>query len=393
MLCPIHVFRPCPTTAAEVAAICCKLPGCVAFALGNRTCVWNNVGPACARQPGGEAASCKASDCSFMQLYSSVKADSEPVVSDQWSAYVNTHAATLLPAPPPAAAAEKTGPCTARETFCVELDVPTATVSITTNDYSIKVWVDLNAPLRTGKPDRGAGILHVEAEAASEHSELAGAAVLRTFSLDVMLEPFREEGRETPLGSFCDPRFEHADTLASEAGDDSLDWYHWNHIGATYQADTMSSQGMGSPTADLPEIFAHRAFGARLAGAGLTTKNGTTLSGRQLSKVDLVATLLTLPPAEAAAESAWLEAIATVKASAAAGTACPGPGGAAATGRACATSWDALMERSYIEVTAVGNDSLAAKRVQDHVTWDRYLSLIQGRYVKFWQDFPLFWLL
>ena len=41
------------------------------------------------------------------------------------------------------------------------------------------------------------------------------------------------------------------------------------------------------------------------------------------------------------------------------------------------------MERSYIEVTAVGGSNAssqrAARQIQDHVSWDRYLSLIQGR--------------
>ena len=370
-------YGNCPTTPATVAAVCCEIPGCVAFALGNRTCLENNFGPACALQPGGEAASCKSSSCSFMQLYSSIKADPGPV-GPGWRTYVNKHAAITLPAAPPPPAAVKSGPCTADKNFCIELDVPTATVSITTAEYKVKVFVELNAPLRDGKPDRSAGILHVQVE-----ERRLGAP----FSLAVTLEPFREEGRKTPLGAaFCDPRFEHADTLASKAGDEDLSWFHWNKLkDSTYQAETMVGQGMGPPTEALPEIFAHRAFGARLAGAGLTAKNSTTLSGSGLSKVDLVATLLTLAPTEAPTGSAWLEAIGTVR------PARPGPATAGAchtragraSGRACATSWEELMERSYIEVTAASgadaSEHLAAKRITDHVSWDRYLSLIQGR--------------
>jgi alpha-L-fucosidase 2 len=40
------------------------------------------------------------------------------------------------------------------------------------------------------------------------------------------------------------------------------------------------------------------------------------------------------------------------------------------------------MERSYVEVTAASNTSAAAaeaKQITDHVNWDRYLSLVQGR--------------
>jgi hypothetical protein len=39
------------------------------------------------------------------------------------------------------------------------------------------------------------------------------------------------------------------------------------------------------------------------------------------------------------------------------------------------------MDRSYIEVSATGEADAAgvAKQITDHVNWDRYLSLIQGR--------------
>ena len=39
------------------------------------------------------------------------------------------------------------------------------------------------------------------------------------------------------------------------------------------------------------------------------------------------------------------------------------------------------MERSYIEVSADGRgaEAISAKQITDHVNWDRYLSLIQGR--------------
>ena len=37
------------------------------------------------------------------------------------------------------------------------------------------------------------------------------------------------------------------------------------------------------------------------------------------------------------------------------------------------------MERSYVQVTAAGSQATTAKAITDHVIWDRYLSLIQGR--------------
>lgn len=46
------------------------------------------------------------------------------------------------------------------------------------------------------------------------------------------------------------------------------------------------------------------------------------------------------------------------------------------------TTWQEIMERSYVQVTAAAGSQqakAAAKAITDHVTWDRYLSLIQGR--------------
>ena len=106
-----------------------------------------------------------------------------------------------------------------------------------------------------------------------------------------------------------------------------------------------------------------------MAGVGLTSKSALELQGKQLSTVDVVATLLTLAPEDAPTESSWLKAIATVVpalptphssapgAGAESGAGAGGPlqtcpGGAAADGRACPATWGELMERSYIEVTA-----------------------------------------
>ena len=274
------------------------------------------------------------------------------------------------PAPPTPAPGPTTG-CSATEHFCMELDVASATVSIITSSVHVKTWVDLNAPVRNGKPDRSAGVLHVQAET-------IGGAEVSGFGLTVTLEPFREEGARSPLGAAnCETRYEHADTIVA-ANDDTLMWFHWNHINSTYANDTMRSQGM-DPTKTPGDPFTHRAFGARVVGAGLKTKNSTVLIGAGLSHVDVTATLLTLPPQQAPAASSWLDAIQTVEPSAGedkTDAACKVP-----FSRACANSWKELTERSYIQVTptqAYPNDT-TAKQITDHVVWDRYLSLIQTR--------------
>jgi hypothetical protein len=253
----------------------------------------------------------------------------------------------------------------------MELDVASATVSIITSSIHVKTWVDLNAPLRNGKPDRSAGVLHVQAETTG------GAST--TFGLTVTLEPFRTEGARSPLGAAnCEPRYEHADSIVA-GNDDTLTWYHWNHINSTYANDTMRSQGM-DPAKTPGDPFTHRAFGARVVGAGLKAKNSTVLIGAGLSQVDVTATLLTLSPQQAPTASSWLDAISTVEPSNtsehAAGATCTVP-----FSRACVNSWRELTERSYIQVTpsqGYPNDT-TAKQITDHVVWDRYLSLIQTR--------------
>jgi hypothetical protein len=276
-----------------------------------------------------------------------------------WTTYTRKKTApTPPPTPPPA--------------FEMELDIPTSTVTITSADAKVTVWVELNAPLKDGRPSRDGGIVHVEA---------ASGQSGKPFDLSVTLEPFRKEGIKTSLGiSHCQPRFEHEDEVVN--ADDSLLWYHWNHNGTTYQNDTLRAQGVDPAAAGLADIFTHRAFGAKVSAAGLTPSSKLQLTGHGLTKVDVVVAMLTLAPADAPDASSWLKAIATVTSSATAARdgSCPGRGGAAATGRDCATDWSEIMERGYIELTApAGKNDTVPKQITDHINYDRYLSLIQGR--------------
>ena len=328
-----------------------KAHGCGTKAKSGKDC----VGPACSLP--GHAPCVPAPQPApppirpMLELFSSTKLDPGPVGAG-WNTFVNKKpVAPAPPAPPPGAAAA----CSATERFCMELDIATATVNIVTPSVRVKAWVDLNAPLRNGKSDRSAGVLHVQAKAAG--TDLSG------FGLTVTLEPFRTEG-VSPLGAAnCETRYQHPDTIVA-ANDDTLTWYHWNHINSSYANDTMRSQGM-DPASTPGDPFTHRAFGARVMGAGLKTKNSTVLTGDGLSEIDVTATLLTLPPHQAPTESSWLDAIRTVEPSGgSSGAACTAP-----FSRACVNSWEELTERSYIQVTptkADSNDTLA-KMITDHV--------------------------
>ena len=340
-------MRPCGAQpqaecAAAAAKACCGTPGCVAFSINPQAHMTEYASTTITNRQGG-CANCHTP-------------------GPGWSSWTMKGVAPApAPAPPPTS-------CTG--TFCQTLDVGSSTVTIKTKELEVNVFVELNAPLRDGVPHRDAGIVHVTAASATGtglSSDFAG------FGLKVALEPYRVEGKKTSLGrGFCYPRFEHADTIVSGTKDE-ISWYHWNHINTTYQNDTMANQGV-DPAANphLAEIFTHRAFGGSVKAAGLTG-GGLSLSGKALSKVDVQVNLLTMmveSPSQFTTELAKIES-----APPASDATTPG-----VSSRETSTTWAEIMERSYIEVRGKGPIQAAvAKAITDHVTWDRYLSLIQGR--------------
>ena len=158
----------------------------------------------------------------------------------------------------------------------------------------------------------------------------------------------------------------HPDTIATTK--DKLTWYHWNHINTTYYNDTMKGQGVDPACPGCTDMFTHRAFGAQVSATGLSG-GGLTLSGTGLSSVDVQITQLTMVVDD---PSTWLSEVAKV-------TPAPSAASADAFGKETATSWSEISERSYIELSGSGANAATAKKITDHVNWDRYLSLIQGR--------------
>ena len=158
----------------------------------------------------------------------------------------------------------------------------------------------------------------------------------------------------------------HPDTIATTK--DKLTWYHWNHINTTYYNDTMKGQGVDPACPGCTDMFTHRAFGAQVSATGLSG-GGLTLSGTGLSSVDVQITQLTMVVDD---PSTWLSEVAKV-------TPAPSAASAEALGKETATSWSEISERSYIELSGSGANAATAKKITDHVNWDRYLSLIQGR--------------
>ena len=312
---------------AESAALCCSIPACRAFSLNG---AWG----------GGVVP----------ELFTDTKTNVGGAPGSGWTTWTSN----APPGPPPATGFQQT------------LDLTTSTVTVKTKHVTVSIAVELNAPMRDGVAHRDAGILHIVA-----NSTLNAAP----FSVKASLEPYREEGKKTALGrGFCYPRFEHADTIVPDAA--AVTWYHWNHLNTTYYNDTLLNQGVDPATPGLADMFTHLAWGGSLSGdAGfnkpspgptglaVATKTPTTTAALKLK-------LLTLKVDDPAI---WIAEIAKVT-TAPPGT--PSPPGETET----QTTWEEINDRSYIQLTGRDAESAAsAKQITDHVNWDRYLALVQGR--------------
>ena len=354
----IPSFKACSSggaaCAASAAKACCADAKCVAFSLN----------------PGWSGGL-------LPEFCSSTATPDKP--GPGWMTWTQNGVAPPTPTPGPTPALATCPPGAA---FCQTLDLPTATVTIVTPTINVEVFIDLNAPHRDGVAHRDAGILHVVATSTSDDSETT-AMSSTPFGLTVTLEPYRVEGKKTTLGrGFCFPRFEHADEIVATQ-DDTLVWYHWNHINATYYNDTIRNQGLhpAKYAATLIDPFAHLAFGGKISASNgaLKKKSSLSLSGNALTKIDVAVTLLTMKVDDT---KKWISEIGKVT------PAPPAPPLRATSTRRVGdvpdvvTTWDAIWNRSFIEVTAVtpnASSSALAKEITDHLNWDRYLALIQGR--------------
>ena len=110
----------------------------------------------------------------------------------------------------------------------------------------------------------------------------------------------------------------------------------------------------------------------------------------------VVITLLSLEPAEAPTEGTWLQEVAKITPAPQAPGQDPMRCHPTSDDQAtCATTWGEVMDRSYIQVTPASSTTpsatspyepdghqdgaATAKQLLDHINWDRYLNLIQGR--------------
>jgi hypothetical protein len=208
------------TACAETAArACCATVGCVSFSLNPQAGYGTKRGA---------------------EFCASTLTNRAGTPGPGWTSWTMHGVAPPEPGPPPAPPAPST--CAAGAPFCQTLDIATSTVTIKTPTIEVSVFVELNAPLRDGVLHRDAGILHVTAALAAG----AGAAEAQTaagFGLKVVLEPYREEGKDTLGRGYCYPRYEHADTIVSDAKDE-MQWYHWNHINTTVRTHVGRLSGL-----------------------------------------------------------------------------------------------------------------------------------------------------
>ena len=274
------------------------------------------------------------------------------------------------PAPPPPAP-----PAVPGQLFTQALDLPTGTMTIETANYTVKVQVDANFD-----------IVRV----------FATAKTAATFALSAMLEPYRRDGwsdlgRECNYPGDCKRRLEHADTILSaqdlEAApslQQGVVWYHFNHLNTTYTNETMAAQGMDP--AKHADPFTHRVFGGAMLGSpGLKRSvDGLRLDAvnSKLSRATVEVSLLTQYPVRLPLRE-WLPAVAAFVSNHSGATS---PSRRQAMTEAHSRTWLTLWNRSfvYVQPAAQGQEgqqelAAAARNISDHISWNRYLALIQGR--------------
>jgi hypothetical protein len=255
------------------------------------------------------------------------------------------------------------------------LDLPTGTMKIETTNYKVTVQVDANVDM-----------VRVVATTKSAAA----------FTLSAMLEPYRRDGwsnlgRECNYPGDCKRRLEHADTILSNQELDASPllrqgvlWYHFNHLNTTYANETMVAQGMDPGKHADP--FTYRIFGGAMLGSpGLKrSANGLRLdtASARLSEAIVEVSLLTRYPVTQPLQE-WLTAVEDFVSN--------HSGTRSQSHRQAMTeahnmTWDTLWNRSFVYVQpAVGwqedqqRFAAAAHNISDHITWNRYLALIQGR--------------
>lgn len=138
----------------------------------------------------------------------------------------------------------------------------------------------------------------------------------------------------------------------------------------------MHGQGVDPACPGCFDMFTHRAFGGTLAAEGLRG-SGESLSGAGLTSVDVELKLLTLMVEQ---PSTFLSELAKISPAPPMSETSMRKTSTSADDKETPTTWTEIMDRSYIQLSASGGpDAVAAKQITDHVNWDRYLSLIQGR--------------
>ena len=248
-------------------------------------------------------------------------------------------------------------------------------MTIETANYTVKVQVDANFD-----------IVRVVATASS----------VAPFALSAMLEPYRTDGwsdlgRECNYPGDCKHRLEHADTILSEQDLEAAPslrqgvvWYHFNHLNTTYTNETMIAQGMDP--AKHADPFTHRVFGgAMLGSSGLKrSEDGLRLDSvnSKLSQATVEVSLLTQYPVQHPLRE-WLPAVAAFVTNHSGVTS---PSRRQAMTEAHNRTWLTLWNRSfvYVQPATQGQEeqqelAAAARNISDHISWNRYLALIQGR--------------
>eukprot|EP01065_Artemidia_motanka_P037917 TRINITY_DN46809_c0_g1_i1.p1 TRINITY_DN46809_c0_g1~~TRINITY_DN46809_c0_g1_i1.p1 ORF type:complete len:868 (+),score=251.77 TRINITY_DN46809_c0_g1_i1:55-2658(+) len=196
------------------------------------------------------------------------------------------------------------------------------------------------------------------------------AAAGKTVDVAVRVVPYRKNGRTNLGRALCKPRYDTADVVVApgasrqQSVQNAVVWYHHNPDNSSYYRDNIENQGMDP--ASLPDPFSGLTFGAAIHGDGFAlSSDGYSVAAKSLASGSVTITTAV----QQTSEEEWQKGLASaVSASAAYGDAWDRSVG----------WWKAAWSRSYLNISAAGEESVSAKQVMDHAHWQRYLELVQG---------------
>jgi hypothetical protein len=236
------------------------------------------------------------------------------------------------------------------------LNVAEASISITTNQYSVQVFADANSDT-----------VYVSANSSN------GQAFSITASIDI----YRNATVPANTEQSCYNYLDNPDTVVNSttgALANAVVWYHRNlYLNATnnFYNDTMWPQGVNPDT--IADPFINKTFGGAIFGStGISKTSSIAVGGTGLKSAVITVVVLTTQPEVV---DTWVGELTTLV-SAQQGLE------VATVYNAHVSTWAGLWGRSYIDIAPTAGSSTTqadVDAVRFHYVWQRFLDLCDGR--------------